>query len=304
MRAVLIGECMVELRDAGQGLMSKAFAGDAYNTAVYLKRSAPDAKVQFLTVTGDDPLSQAMRSAWRAEGIEDAPAFTDPDLGPGLYLIELDAAGDRKFHYWRGASAARQWMQRLRAGGGDPLTGADLVYLSGISLAILPPEEREQALLLMQWLRGRVGLVAFDPNLRASLWPDLATARAVIEAAVGLADIVLPSTEDLTLLYGPLSPEAHEAKLWRLGAREIAMTAGAGGAFVVTAQGRGALTAPAADVLDTSGAGDSFNGAYLAARLNGSSAEEAAAAGLAVAARVVSAAGAIVPASISHPKEL
>ena len=178
MRVVSIGECMVELRDAGPGLLSRAFAGDAYNTAVYLKRSAPSAQVQFLSVTGADPLSLAMRAAWRAEGVEDDAAFTDPDREPGLYLIELDAAGERKFHYWRQASAARQWMQRLRAGGGDPLSGADLIYLSGVSLAILPLEDLEQALLLLRWLRGRVGAIAFDPNVRPALWPDLATARA------------------------------------------------------------------------------------------------------------------------------
>jgi 2-dehydro-3-deoxygluconokinase len=303
MRVVCIGECMVELRDAGGGLLSKAFAGDAYNTAVYLKRSAPDAQVQFLSVIGADPLSQDMRAAWRAEGIDDAAAFTDPDRAPGLYLIELDPAGERRFHYWRQASAARQWMQRLRAGGGDPLSGADLVYLSGISLAILPPEEIEQALLLLKWLHGRAGAIAFDPNVRPALWPDLASARAVIEAAIGLADIVLPSTDDLSLLYGASAPQALAAKLWRLHAREIALTTGADGCLVVTPDGRAALPAPETAVVDTSGAGDAFNGAYLAARLAGSSPTAAAEAGLAIAARVVGAAGAIVPAAISHPQE-
>jgi len=304
MRAVLIGECMVELREAGEGLLAKAYAGDAYNTAVYLKRSAPGLRVQFLTVTGADPLSEAMRAAWRAESVEDEAAFTDADRTPGLYLIERDATGERRFHYWRAASAARQWMQRLRAGGGDPLSGADLVYLSGISLAILPPEEQEQALLMLRSLKGKVGRIAFDPNIRPALWPSLKIARSVVEAAVGIADIVLPSADDLSLLYGDGAPQALTAKLWRLGAREIALTAGPEGALVTTAQGRTTLPAPTlAAVVDTSGAGDSFNGAYLAARLAGADPAEAAEAGLALAARVVSASGAIVPIAVSHPTE-
>ena len=303
MRAVVIGECMIELRDAGGGLLAKSFAGDAYNTAVYLKRSAPALQVQFLSVTGADPLSQAMRADWRAEGVEDAVAFTDPNGAPGLYLIELDAAGERRFHYWRSASAARQWMQRLRAGGGDRLVGADLIYLSGISLAILPPEEQEQALLMMRSLHGKVGRIAFDPNVRPALWPSPEVTRGVLDAAMGLADIVLPSTDDMDLLHGAASAEAHAARLWRLGAREIAMTEGADGALVVSQEGSTPLAAPPAAVVDTSGAGDAFNGAYLAARLSGASPVPATEAGLALAARVVSASSAIIPAAISHPKE-
>ncbi len=109
-RVICIGECMVELRAAGADAFARAYAGDAYNTAVYLKRSLPDAQVQFLTGTGDDAISRAMREAWHTEGIDDALAFIVNGGSPGLYLIENDAAGERRFHYWRSHSPARRWF--------------------------------------------------------------------------------------------------------------------------------------------------------------------------------------------------
>jgi 2-dehydro-3-deoxygluconokinase len=112
--ACCIGECMVELRAAGEGMLRQGFAGDSYNTAVYLKRSAPEIAVHYVTATGTDPMSQAMRAAWFAEGIDDDLAFAVPDRRPGLYMIELDAGGERRFHYWRGESAARRWLVERR----------------------------------------------------------------------------------------------------------------------------------------------------------------------------------------------
>src|SRR5580698_4509857 len=111
MRAIAIGECMVELREDGQGGYARGFAGDAYNTAVYFKRTAPEADVEFLTATGEGALSQAMRSAWAEEAISPALAYVASGFEPGLYMIELDAKGERAFHYWRSSSAARRWLR-------------------------------------------------------------------------------------------------------------------------------------------------------------------------------------------------
>ena len=300
MSAICIGECMVELRPEGAALYRRGFAGDVYNTAVYLKRSAPELDVQFATVTGADGLSKAMREAWRAEGVADDLAPADPGGRPGLYMIELDPRGERSFRYWRGESAARGWARtlapRIRKGGFD---GADLVYLSGISLAILTPEDRVLALELVAELRRRVGLIAFDPNLRPALWGDLAPARAAFEAMAGQADILLPSRQDLELLYGDADIEWMARRLAALGAAEFAITAEADGCLVHGDQRSEWIAAPqVAAVVDTSGAGDSFNGAYLAARLAGQPANRAARAGLALAAHVVTQPGAI---AAEHP---
>jgi 2-dehydro-3-deoxygluconokinase len=304
MRAVCIGECMVELRQADGELYVRAFAGDAYNTAVYLKRSAPRSHVAFLTATGDDPLSCAMRAAFAAEGIEDTHAFIVKGREPGLYMIELDATGERRFHYWRSASAARCWLALLmQNGGADRLAGVDLLYLSGISLAIQPDEARNEAINLFASLRDRVGRIAFDANVRPALWRDLDTARMAIAPMIRIADILRASQEDATLLYGAREPQAQIEAFRAAGGREIALTLGAQGCVVTTEDGEAALPAPAVKVNDTCGAGDAFTGAYLAERLGGASPLVAAGVALKIASRVVTYPGAIVPAKISHPED-
>lgn len=294
---VCIGECMIELRPSRDGSYALGFAGDVFNTAVYLKRSAPQFTVRLLTATGVDRFSQAMRAAWRAEGIAEDLAFSVEDAIPGLYLITVNEEGERSFTYWRSASPARRWLELLvREGGTERLTDADLVYLSGISLAILPDEQRGAALELMTALRQSGCKVAFGPNYRRALWPSAEVARQVLGAAMQCADIVLPSRDDLTA-----------AGLEAPAGGECVTTFGAEGCMVATPDSEIFLHAPpvpAGEVRDTSGAGDAFAGAYLAARLGGGEPVPAARAALIVAARVVTASGAVVPRDLSHPASM
>ena len=292
-RVIAAGECMVEFRPEADGRFSRNFAGDAYNTAVYLKRSAPDFEVDFLTATGDDAVSTAMRQAWRREGISERLAYVVPGAQPGLYLIETDRTGDRRFHYWRKDSAARQWLRLALAHGSVSLfQGVDLIYLSGISLAILSADDRRNAIQLMKEARRPI---AFDPNVRLSLWQSKDEARETIEAMFAIADILLPSRQDLEIIYGISEVEQQLRRLQELGAKEIALTTDETGCIVWTDGLSVALPGqPPTRVLDTSGAGDSFNGAYLAARSKGVSATDAARDGLRLAAKVVAEPGAIV----------
>jgi len=304
MRVVCIGECMVELRSIGAEHFARSYAGDVYNTAVYLKRSLPDADVQFLTATGDDAMSRAMRESWRVQGINDSLAFTTSGVSPGLYLIETDAFGERRFQYWRSHSAATHWLAMLLKHGQEAVWGADIVYLSGISLAILNPEERARGIELIRGLRSRVERVAFDPNVRLALWDAPQTAAKVMSSALSLCDIALPSTDDLKELFGINDAAQQLRHVQELGVHEVALTLGAGGCVVADGAQLLQLSGPTvANVVDTSGAGDAFNGAYLARRLLGGSPADAAQAGLNLAARVVTHSGAIVPSSVSHPSD-
>ncbi len=291
--AICIGECMVELRPVDDGHLKRGFAGDAYNTAVYLKRSAPDVEVAFLTATGDEALSDAMVATWKAEGISDRLVYRIPGERPALYLIETNAKGDRKFHYWRSETPAKEWLRMLlAAGGASVLNQARLVYVSGISLAILSYADRQAAIELLGSLNTRV---AFDPNIRPALWKSLDEARNTFEAMAKLSSIVLPSRQDYQLMYGMDDPDEQIHFTAGLTDGEIALTCDEDGCRLRVDGRTVALPTQAVKVVDTSGAGDSFNGAYLAARLHGKPPQEAVKDGLALAAKVVAVPGAIIP---------
>ena len=104
-RVASIGECMIELSAAAGGLLSRSYGGDTLNTAVYLARLG--VAVDYVTALGDDPWSEEMVRAWEAEGVGTNLVVRVPGRLPGLYMISTDAAGQRRFYYWRDSAPAR-----------------------------------------------------------------------------------------------------------------------------------------------------------------------------------------------------
>jgi 2-dehydro-3-deoxygluconokinase len=301
LRVVSFGECMLELQGVAFGAMRQAYGGDTLNTAVYLARCgrAQSLQVDYATALGDDPLSSGLMSRWQAEGLGLACVRCIAGKLPGLYLIEVDEHGERRFSYWREQSAARAYFDT--AAGATPLEQQaetmDALYLSGISLAILPPAGRERLAAAAQALRERGGTVAFDNNYRPRLWPDVATARACFSRFMDIATVALVTLDDEQALWGEPDAGAQlRHTLARPGA-ELVVKRGAAPTLVRCA-GQDLQAVPTetvAQVMDTTAAGDSFAGAYLAARLGGQSAAVAALAGNRLAARVVQHRGAVIP---------
>ncbi len=203
-RVASIGECMVELRELTQGQLSRGFGGDTLNTAVYLARLG--VAVDYVTALGSDAWSEEMLAAWQAEGIGTGRVQILAGLLPGIYVIQTDPQGERRFLYWRDNSAAKRLFDHL-----DPaaLDVFDVLYLSGITLSIYDEASRNRLFEILNKARARGARVVFDTNFRARGWPDLALARSLYGRMFALADIVLASIEDLGLLYG----ETGEAAL-------------------------------------------------------------------------------------------
>lgn len=293
-RFLAIGECMVELAAQAGGLFSLGFAGDTFNTAWYARRCLPATwNVGYLSAVGRDALSDRMVAFMAAAGIDTAHVHRDARRGPGLYLIELDGA-ERRFAYWRGEAAARGLAadpERLRRG----LSGADVVYLSGITLAILPPADRARLLAAIDVARAGGARVAFDPNLRPRLWEDVAAMRDTVTAAAGLSDIALPSFEDESAQFGDRSPSATAARYVAAGARLVVVKNGGGVMVARTGETETRQMPPTAvQVVDTTAAGDSFNAAFLAEHLAGAPLDQSMTAGARLALRVIGARGALV----------
>lgn len=298
-RIASIGECMIELGEAGPGLMRQGYGGDTLNTAVYLRRSLPAAagSVAYVTALGDDPFSDEMVAGWTAEGLDCGQVARLEGRLPGLYVIRTGQGGERSFLYWRNAAAARDVFAgpagRARLEG---LAAFDVLYLSGVSLAILPEADRAALLELLARRRRAGTLVAFDPNYRPRLWPDAGVARAVMTAAAGAATVVLPSFADEAALFDDADPRATLARLHGLGAEEVIVKDGEGPIhFRLHGEAVEALPVRVADPVDTTGAGDSFNGAYLAARIAGRGIGQAVDAATRLAAVVVRHRGAVIP---------
>ncbi len=298
-RIACLGEAMVELSnlDPRAGRIDFGVAGDTLNTAIYLQRALGDrAEVAFLTALGDDAFSAHMIGFMEAEGLDTSGIARLPGRLPGIYAISLDERGERTFTYWRGESAARSM---LAEGALDPqaLDGFDLLFVSGITLAILPPAHRQSLIDRCARLKAAGRTVAFDTNHRPRLWESEDAARDAFTAMWQATTVALPSRDDEARLYPGEALDDLFARLAGHGVQEIALKDGAAGPHLWTPEGarpRGTFP-PAPKVVDTTAAGDSFNAGYLAARVTGAPVEDAAQAGHALASRVIGVRGAIVP---------
>ena len=288
-----LGECMVELASAGENLWKQGFAGDVLNTLWYARAElTPDWVVQFHSAVGVDSISDDMLAFISAANIECQTMPRIADRAPGLYSIHLNEA-ERSFTYWRETSAAKLMMADRDLFWRN-VAAADLVYVTGITLAILPDQDCDD---LIDGVRAHMkpdATLCFDPNIRPRLWQDPVRMKACITAMAAASDLVLPSFDDEKTIFNDKTPAETAARYGGQGQLVIVKDGAAPTLVSQNGQSQSIPVPPVADVVDTTAAGDSFNGAFLAEWLQSKDPARAVAAAQQCSGKVVGTKGALI----------
>jgi 2-dehydro-3-deoxygluconokinase len=299
LKIALIGECMIELQEIAPGETKQTFGGDTLNTAIYCARLARDLPLQidYVTALGQDSFSDKMTRFWELEGVGSELVLRQEGELPGLYYIELDDQGERIFHYWRSAAAAKKCFEYPESDVIlERLADYNGIYLSGISLAILTPQSLAILIQRLSELAARGVSIYFDCNYRPHLWTSKEQAIAIYKQLYGISDIVFLTTEEADILLECVQGHEVHQKLQRFGAKESILKDGENPCTIFSENEIFEVPAQeVAKVVDTTAAGDSFSAVYLVARRFGCAPVDAARMAHQTAAYVVCHRGAVAP---------
>jgi 2-dehydro-3-deoxygluconokinase len=286
---VMLGEPLFEFCQLpGTNRYEQGFGGDTSNAAVAAARQG--ARVAYVARVGADAFGEMFRAMWRAEGVDTSGVVTDVAAHTGVYFVTHDGA-EHAFSYLRADSAASR--MRPEDVPLETIRRAGYLHVSGIAQAI-SPSACDAVFHAINAARQAGLKVSYDPNLRLRLWP-LARASAVTLATAALTDYFLPSLEDARALSGFDTPErivrwAHDMEV-----PTIALKLGSKGVLVSDGHERELMPGFKVDTVDATGAGDAFDGAFLARLAAGDTIWDAARYANAAAALATTGHGAIGP---------
>jgi 2-dehydro-3-deoxygluconokinase len=271
---VAIGEPMLEFNQAptgadGRGYFLEGFGGDTSNATIAAARQG--VRTAYLTGIGDDWPGARLMYLWQSEGVDVAFVKRDPTRQTGVYFVTHGDRGHEFLHYRRDSAASAFGPDDLPA---DLIAQSKMLYVSGISQGI-SDSERDAVTIAIGIARAHKVQIAYDTNYRPKLWSPW-NAATIMHAAIAQCDIALPSLDDATVLTGLSDPDAIADFYLRLGPRIVVVKSGAAGALLATHTARIRIPPFPCNLVDATGAGDTFGGSFLARLILGDAPEPAA----------------------------
>lgn len=257
---VVCGEALFDVFAAGDTPAGMALdariGGSPFNVALGLARLGQP--VAFFGGVSRGFLGERLKRALQDEGIA-TDCVTWLDAPTTLSLVGVDARGVPSYSFY-GAGAADRELPLAAAGRVPETTRA--LHLGSYAMVVEPVASAQRA--LVERLHGRC-VVAYDPNVRATVEPDLARWRSTLDWMAARTHVLKVSEEDLAGLY-PGVPHADLAARWRAaGVAAVVVTLGGQGARAYLADTELAVAPHPAQLVDTVGAGDTFQAAMLTA---------------------------------------
>ncbi|MES3025754.1 MAG: sugar kinase [Pseudomonadota bacterium] len=300
-----LGECMVEFHAGRADGAGHAYGGDVANALVAFARLG--GRAGFISQVGDDEYGAGLRGALQQEGVDLLHAPLRPGAN-GVYTISVDAHGERSFSYRRAGSPA----SRIGPANLDPayLASARCLLVSGITQAL--SASARAATLAAARIGSDAGvMVVYDPNYRPHLWETqggVCAARAAFDELLPYTSWILPShPSDATLLgeghaRAGAGDSAAMAAQFALRGPSVVLKCGAEGCIIVQSAATDTVAGvKAPSVVDTTGAGDLWNGSFLFYLLAGHGPLAAAREANRLAARTLGYCGAIPPRAMYFP---
>ena len=267
--SIFAGECMIEVSgntdnlDKKQIKMNLNFGGDTFNAAVYFSRlTKKQFNTFYFTGLGQDHLSEMMVKRFKNENLKTDLIQIIKDKYPGLYSIQTDKKGNRSFSYWRNDSAAKKMIERCNLDEIDKfISNSELFYYTGISLGIL--KQKDQNILID--LSKKSKLTAFDFNYRNSFHGNKIKSQSLFKKSNLSSNINFISFDDIIEIFGKSDPIEFITTFKRKD--NIIILKHFEKIFYSEFNKIGSINIPIIKAIDTTAAGDSFNGSFLAYHL-------------------------------------
>ena len=257
-----IGEAMIEISNIKNSLYNQSFAGDTLNFCNYLDKKKLNAF--FLSAIGKSEINQSLLDFVKSKNISTKYIKQINQFEVGLYLIKNKDNGEKQFFYWRDESAAKHYFNNIDfLNLYKELKNFDYIYFSGITLSIIHISKLNNFIKLLRLLKSKKIKIVFDFNIRPTRW-NKKNLNNFLDSVLKFVDICFLSGEDMNYWKNKNNIKSYEQIVRKYKIKHSIFRKNAKFTYVFLNKTRYVFRNKLLKkVVDTSGAGDGFNAAYL-----------------------------------------